>query len=47
MTIKTLAVADGLENSDISTFEYKILTSKTIAEVRALPTGSTVKRLVL
>ena len=41
MTIKTLAVADGLENSDISTFEYKILTSKTIAEVRALPTGST------
>ena len=41
MTIKTLAVANGLENSDISTFEYKMLTSKTIAEVRALPTGST------
>ena len=43
MTIKTLAVADSLENSDISTFEYTILTSKTIAEVRALPTGSTVQ----
>ena len=43
MTIKTLAVADSLENSVISTFEYKILTSKTIAEVRALPTGSTVQ----
>ena len=43
MTIKTLAVADSLENSIISTFEYTILTSKTIAEVRALPTGSTVQ----
>ena len=43
MTIKTLAVADSLENSIISTFEYTILTSKTIAEVRALPTGSAVQ----
>ena len=40
-TIKTLAVADGLTNSEISTFEYKILSSKTIEEVRALPLGDT------
>lgn len=43
MTIKTMAVANGLENSDISTFEYKIITSKTIAEVRALPLNTTVQ----
>lgn len=43
MTIKTMAVANGLENSDMSTFEYKIITSKTIAEVRALPLNTTVQ----
>lgn len=43
MTIKTLAVANGLDISDISTFEYRVLTSQTIAEVRTLPTGSTVQ----
>ena len=43
MTIKTLAVADGLENSGISTFEYKVLTSKAIAEIRAMQTETTVE----
>ena len=43
MTIKTLAVANGLDNSDISTFEYTVITSQTIAEVRTMPTGSSVQ----
>lgn len=41
MTIKTFAVANGLVNSDISTLAYTILSSKTIAEVRALPINAT------
>ncbi|MGE8080449.1 endonuclease [Peribacillus loiseleuriae] len=39
VTIKAIAVANGLENSEIATFEYKVLSSKTIAEVRTLPIG--------
>jgi uncharacterized protein len=41
-TIKAFATAEGLENSDIATFDYTILSLKTIAEVRALPLDSEV-----
>ncbi len=39
-TIKAVGVVDGLENSDVATFEYKILSEKSIAEARVLPTGT-------
>lgn len=41
-TIKAFAVADGLENSGISTFEYTILTTKSISEVRTSTIGDIV-----
>ncbi len=40
--IKAIAVKDGLENSEISTFAYTILKEQTIAEVRTLSIGSKV-----
>jgi uncharacterized protein len=40
--IKAYATAEGLEASDIATFDYTVLTLKTIAEVRALPLDSEV-----
>ncbi|PWW29388.1 hypothetical protein DFO73_10418 [Cytobacillus oceanisediminis] len=36
-TIKAFAVKSGLDNSEISTFEYSIAQEQTIAELRALP----------
>lgn len=42
-TIKAMAVASGLTNSEIKTFTYKLLTVKTIAEVRATAPGENVK----
>ena len=41
-TIKAFAVKDGLDNSEVSTFSYTILTEKSITEVRTLPIGSNV-----
>ena len=41
-TIKAFAVKDGLDNSEVSTFTYTILTENTIAEVRNLEIGSNV-----
>lgn len=38
-TIKALAVASGLENSDVVSFSYTVLQQKTIAEVRAMTPG--------
>lgn len=40
IVIKAVAIAEGLENSGIATFEYKISSSKTIKEVKALPLGN-------
>ncbi|RKJ43750.1 hypothetical protein D7X33_35090, partial [Butyricicoccus sp. 1XD8-22] len=41
-TIKAFAVADDLESSEISTFEYKTLTTKSISEVRTSAIGDIV-----
>lgn len=38
-TIKAIAVADGLENSDVAEFTYTVLQHKTISEVRTLQPG--------
>ncbi|WP_080843911.1 chitobiase/beta-hexosaminidase C-terminal domain-containing protein [Cytobacillus gottheilii] len=40
LTIKAVAVKEGLENSSISSFTYSILEGQTIADVRALPLDS-------
>ncbi|MFB7640706.1 endonuclease [Peribacillus butanolivorans] len=40
MTIKAIALASGLDNSDIASFEYKIISLKSIAEVRKMTIGS-------
>jgi predicted extracellular nuclease len=40
-TIKAFAVKEGLDNSEVLTFEYSILEEKTIAEVRTLTEGET------
>jgi predicted extracellular nuclease len=39
VTIKAIAVKEGLDNSEVSTFDYSILEQKTIAEIRAMQTG--------
>jgi predicted extracellular nuclease len=41
MTIKAIATASGLENSDVASFEYTILQEKTIADARILPNKTT------
>ncbi|QPC47816.1 chitobiase/beta-hexosaminidase C-terminal domain-containing protein [Mangrovibacillus cuniculi] len=41
-TIKAFAVANDLEDSEITTFEYTLLVNKTIAETRAQTSGSDV-----
>lgn len=41
-TIKAFAVADELESSEVSTFEYTILTTKSISEVRTSEIGNIV-----
>ncbi|MGD6843102.1 chitobiase/beta-hexosaminidase C-terminal domain-containing protein [Bacillus infantis] len=41
-TIKAFASADGLDNSEVSQFDYTIAEQMTISEVRALPLESTV-----
>ena len=38
-TIKAIAVADGLENSDVAEFTYTVLSLKTISEVREMNPG--------
>ncbi|WP_069203032.1 chitobiase/beta-hexosaminidase C-terminal domain-containing protein [Bacillus testis] len=40
-TIKAIAIADGLENSDVATFEYTLLSSMPIKEVRQLALNET------
>jgi uncharacterized protein len=42
-TIKAIAVKAGLNDSDVATFTYTLLTTKTIAEVRATTLQSTVQ----
>lgn len=41
-TVKAFAVADDLEDSEITTFEYTVLVNKTISETRAQASGSDV-----
>lgn len=41
-TIQAIAVKNGLENSDVQTFTYEILTAMTVADVRAAAQGSDV-----
>jgi uncharacterized protein len=41
-TIKAIAIKTGLENSDVATFSYTILSKKTIAEVRGSTPNSNV-----
>ncbi|MFD2683182.1 chitobiase/beta-hexosaminidase C-terminal domain-containing protein [Bacillus seohaeanensis] len=41
-TIKAVATADGLDNSDVQTFDYTILQAETISEVRKKEVDSTV-----
>lgn len=41
-TIKAFAAAAGLEDSEIASFEYTILSAKSIAEVRAMQQGTNV-----
>ncbi|OZS78326.1 hypothetical protein CF394_06085 [Tetzosporium hominis] len=41
-TIKAIAFKDGLDASEVSTFDYTVLVSKTVAEVRASAQGAQV-----